>query len=120
MSRNRKPLGGLSVLVAGAEPSAALIKHDLEEAGARVLGPVSDPRAGLAILGSEHPDAALLDTRVGATIYPLAHALAFRGIPFAFAVDGDGEPLPPAFRQSRREPPVRSAGAVRAVVKRRR
>ncbi|MCL4766848.1 MAG: response regulator [Hyphomicrobiaceae bacterium] len=59
----------------------------LEECGASVIGPVGSVRAALAALAdTEAIDAATLDVELGREeVWPVAHALLARGVPFVFA-----------------------------------
>jgi CheY-like chemotaxis protein len=66
-----------------------LIATDLAEAvrtlGYEVVGPVYSVSAALDLLDTAQVDGALLDVNLrGETSYPVAEALAARGIPFAF------------------------------------
>jgi CheY-like chemotaxis protein len=69
-----------------------LLEAMLEDAGCDVVGPAPRVSAGVALVTSgEAMDAAILDVNVaGEQVFPVAEALAARGVPFAFA-SGYGE-----------------------------
>lgn len=85
-----------TVLERGDRAPAVLIVEDdeqlgwaigscVEEAGYTVAGFAQTVDAALAALGRETIDAALLDINLqGELVYPVAHALAARGVPFVF------------------------------------
>jgi DNA-binding response OmpR family regulator len=63
----------------------------LENEGARIVGPAASVEKALALLGSETPDAAILDVNLnGETTLAVADALRVRGVPF-IVVTGYGE-----------------------------
>ncbi|HZF76409.1 MAG TPA: PAS domain-containing protein, partial [Acetobacteraceae bacterium] len=81
------PLRGRRVLLAEDEPLQALeLRAMLEGLGCTVLGPASTLEETQAILASERgPDAAVLGVNLdGRPSFPVADALAIRGIPVAF------------------------------------
>jgi DNA-binding response OmpR family regulator len=62
-----------------------LIEDMLSEHGAVVLGPAKRLDAALALAGSEAIDLGVLDLNLaGEAVYPVAEALAQRGVPFLF------------------------------------
>lgn len=77
-----------------------LIEDGLSEEGCDVVGPVSQLEEALKAASSEAIDAALLDVNLGGKpVYPVADALAKRGVPFAF-LTGYGEGgIDEAYRQ---------------------
>lgn len=77
------------------------LQHEVEDAGAEVLGLVPSVTAALALLAREAaPDAAILDMNFkGELVFPVAEALRERGIPFMFATGSDRSSLPPAYAQ---------------------
>lgn len=81
------PLQGARVLVVEDEIMvAAMIEDALLEFGCKVLGPAVRVDDALAILASESIDAAVLDVNIaGEMVFPVADALAARGVPFVFA-----------------------------------
>jgi two-component SAPR family response regulator len=57
----------------------------LSDAGARIVGPLPTADEALRVLAHEHVDAAVLDIALGRhTVYPVAHELRRRAIPFLF------------------------------------
>lgn len=75
----------------------------LENAGATVLGPVSDVEHALEVLANEsfNLDAAVLDINLqGQMVYPAASLLAKRGTPFIFVTGYDCSDMPIEFAQA--------------------
>ena len=98
-------LHGRRILVVEDESLILLTIQDiLEELGCVIAGTAMRAEAAVAIVASRPVDAALLDVNLGdgRTSYPVADALAARGIPFAF-VTGYG---PAGVRQDYRDRPV--------------
>ena len=81
-----KPLAELKVLVIEDEMLGRMLLEDLlQELGCTVIGPVASIAAGVELAGGADVDVALLDINIdGVRVYPVADALAQRGIPFAF------------------------------------
>ncbi|HEX4892713.1 MAG TPA: response regulator [Hyphomicrobiaceae bacterium] len=79
-------LGDREILVVEDEPLIAFeIALTLEEAGARVIGPVGSLRKALETIDRTSPHAAVLDVRLGREdVGPAAALLARRDIPFLF------------------------------------
>src|SRR3712207_6367004 len=75
----------------------------LQKLGAEVVGPVPTKDKALALLASEERiDAAILDINLkGQAVYPVADALAERGVPFVFATGYDQAAVPPPTRRFR-------------------
>lgn len=70
---------------------AMIIEDTLSDLGCVVVGPMHNLEQGLAAAASERIDGAFLDVNLrGQLVYPVAEALAARGVPFAF-VTGYGE-----------------------------
>jgi light-regulated signal transduction histidine kinase (bacteriophytochrome)/CheY-like chemotaxis protein len=68
---------------------SALVAMELDSAlaaaGATVIGPAARLEEAMALLAASSPDAALLDIDLdGVAVFPLADALAARGVPFLF------------------------------------
>jgi CheY-like chemotaxis protein len=80
-------LKGLRVLVVEDEALVALQLEDmLSDFGCAIIGPASRVAQALALLDGELVDAAVLDLNVaGELVYPVADALADRGLPYIFA-----------------------------------
>jgi CheY-like chemotaxis protein len=71
----------------------------VEEAGYAVAGFAQSVDAALAELGRQPIDAALLDINLqGELVYPVAQALAQRGVPFVFVTAGPRSAIPEAYR----------------------
>lgn len=65
---------------------AALLEDRLEMLGCDVVGPAVSIAEALELLATEPLDAAVLDVNInGEKVFPVADALAERGIPFLFA-----------------------------------
>jgi len=91
-----KMLTGCSVLVVEDEFFLAEYARDmLEDAGARVLGPVGNASEALQLLDQECPDCALVDVNLGqGPCFDLAYALQSQGVPFLFTTGYDAGILP--------------------------
>jgi len=89
---------GLRVLLVEDEIMIALLVEEiLVEFGHTVVGPASRIDRALELVASEAIDVAILDVNIdGKEVYPVAEALAARGIHFMF-VSGYGT-LPERFR----------------------
>ena len=83
---------GKRVLVVEDEVLVALLVEDmLADAGCTVIGPFGRVREALDALATETVDLALLDVNIaGEKVFPVAHALADRNVPFLF-VTGYGQ-----------------------------
>jgi CheY-like chemotaxis protein len=80
-------LQGVRVLVVEDEAAISLLLEDmLLDFGCEVIGPAARLSAALDVVGRESIDLAILDVNVaGEPIYPVAEALAQRGVPFVFS-----------------------------------
>ncbi|SAL88743.1 two-component response regulator [Caballeronia arvi] len=89
MNEQAKILDGRRIMVVEDDYLVALgLSTVLEEAGAKVVGPVASAQEAVALLeeGRELVDAAVLDVDLnGEKSYPVADALASRDIRFVFA-----------------------------------
>lgn len=93
MPSEAKPLKGLRLLVVEDEALVAMLIEDaLRDLGCVVVGPVGNVAQALALLERDTVEGALLDVNLGGAerSYPVADALAARGLPFIF-VTGYGE-----------------------------
>lgn len=94
-------LHGLRVLV--VEDTfliADLIVETLREQGCSVVGPAARLQQGLALVEGQPLDGALLDVNLaGELCYPIADALAHRGVPFVFLSGYGDAGIPPEYRQ---------------------
>jgi len=68
-----------------------LVENWLTELGCEVVGPARSVQDGLALVGSDDLDGAILDINLGQqNSYLVADALRQRGVPFAFATGDSG------------------------------
>ncbi len=95
-------LAGKRVLVVEDEMLLALdLEEGLRRAGSDVVGPAGSLRQALELAETEMVDAAILDVNLGGeAVFPLAHLLGQRGIPYLFATaySGMDEIYPPDVR----------------------
>src|SRR5450631_1710377 len=84
-------LSGKRVLVVEDEVMVAWMLEDmLAGLGCAVVGPAARINQALAMIGAEVIDAAVLDINLnGEKSYPVADALAARGVPFVFSTGYD-------------------------------
>jgi PAS domain S-box-containing protein len=77
---------GNRILIAEDEALVAMMMRDvLADLGFCVIGPLGTAGEALDAARRDHVDAAILDVNLGGElIYPVADALAARGVPFAF------------------------------------
>jgi len=85
------PFSGRSVLVVEDEVLVAWLLEDmLAEIGCAVIGPAGSVKQALAMIDAEAIDVAVLDVNLnGEMSYPIADALAARGVPFVFVTGYD-------------------------------
>jgi CheY-like chemotaxis protein len=107
----RNGLAGKRLLVVEDEYLiAADLAATLEEAGAEVVGPAGTVTDALELIQSlgERLDAAILDVNLqGERVYPVADALAARGVPYVLATGYDAASIAPAYADAPRcEKPV--------------
>jgi CheY-like chemotaxis protein len=78
------------------------IASSLEQAGAEVVGPAATVDEALRLVGDpSRIDAALLDINLrGVMAFPVADALADRGVPFVFSTGYDRSILPPRYAKA--------------------
>lgn len=93
----RPELAGKRVLVVEDELLVAMLVEDMRaDAGCIVVGPFARVPAALAAARVEAVDVALLDVNVaGEMVFPVAHMLEGRGIPFLFVTGYGQAALPP-------------------------
>jgi CheY-like chemotaxis protein len=93
----------------------------LEELGVQVVGPAGSVEQALALLGQEEDrlDGAVLDINLhGERVYPVADALAARGLPYIFATGYDATAIPEPYSQVPRcEKPVDKAQLARLLAR---
>ncbi len=89
----------------------------LEAAGAQVVGPASNVNAALEALAHTELDGAILDINLrGELAYPVADALAARGIPFVFTTGYGPRTMPARFADVKRcEKPTTPEAISRAL-----
>lgn len=90
----------LRILVVEDESLVAMFLEDvLEDLGHQMLGPYYRVDAALVAAQSEDFDVAILDVNVnGQAIFPVADAIATRGIPFIFSTGYGQKSLPEKYR----------------------
>jgi CheY-like chemotaxis protein len=88
------------VLLVEDEMMVSMMLEDmLVELGCTVLGPVSDLKGALALAREAELDVAVLDVNLdGDATYPVADALAARGVPYVFATGYGSDGLVEAYR----------------------
>lgn len=96
------PLGRRVMLVEDNLLIAMDAEDQLRRLGATEVDVASSVQTALQIIARTPPDIALLDMNLGReTSFPIADALAARGIPFVFATGyGEASAFPERFRQS--------------------
>jgi CheY-like chemotaxis protein len=91
---------GRKVLLVEDEMLVAWLVGDmLAELGCAVVGPASSVNQALAMIDAEAIDAVVLDVNLnGQMSYPVADALAARGVPFVFSTGYDRDTLLEGYR----------------------
>jgi len=94
----RATLSGLRVLVVEDEMLVSLLIEDvLVEEGCTIVGPFNRVDAALIAARTEKIDLAVLDVNLaGVKVFPVADALAERGVPFLFLSDYGEHAAPPS------------------------
>jgi CheY-like chemotaxis protein len=94
------PLSGKRVLVVEDEIMVSWLLEDmLANLGCVVIGPAVRVDQALAIIESEPLDAAVVDLNLnGQFSYPVADALAARGVPFVFSTGYNKDSLPNSYQ----------------------
>ena len=89
------PFSGRRVLMVEDEMIVAWLLEDmLTDLGCAVIGPAGNVNQARAIIKAEAIDAAVLDVNLnGQLSYPVADALAERGVPFVFSTGYDKDRL---------------------------
>jgi CheY-like chemotaxis protein len=93
-------LDGLKVLVVEDEAAISMLLEDmLLDFGCEVVGPAARLSSALEMARRESFDLAILDVNVaGEPIYPVAEALAERGLPFVFSTGYGGTGIKDPYR----------------------
>lgn len=94
------------------------LQTELEDAGAIVIGPVSDLANAVSLIQTgERIDGAILDANLGGeNVFPAADLLVERGVPIVFTTGYDAESMPSRFRQMARcEKPVSLRKVIEAI-----
>lgn len=91
---------GRRVLVVEDEMIVSWLLEDmLADLGCVVVGPAARVNQALAMLDAEDIDAAVLDVNLdGQKSFPVADALAARGVPFAFLTGYQKDSMPNEYR----------------------
>ncbi|MDF2901773.1 MAG: hypothetical protein K0Q62_1832 [Phenylobacterium sp.] len=113
-------LDGKNVLVVEDQYLVAeSMKRSVRDLGGKVLGPVSNVAAALAMIETEIPDLALLDVNLGGEpIFPAVLELNRRGIPYIFATGYELSVLSPEHHKAPHlEKPVTTRDLAEAVRK---
>jgi DNA-binding NtrC family response regulator len=94
------PFSGCRVLLVEDEMLVAWLFEDmLADLGCAVIGPASSVNQALAMIDAEAIDAAVLDVNLnGQMSYPIADALAARGVPFVLSTGYDKDTLPDGYQ----------------------
>ncbi|MBB4098071.1 response regulator [Sphingomonas kyeonggiensis] len=93
--------GPQKILIVEDEPLIAMMLEDFLDALDRLVAGTADSVASaLELVEAGGIDAAIMDVnlRGGETSWPIADALAARGIPFVLATGGAGDSIPEAYR----------------------
>jgi len=76
-----------------------LLEDMLADLGCTIVGPASSVKQALAMIDAEAIDAVVLDVNLnGQLSYPVADALAMRGVPFLFSTGYDKDTLRDGYR----------------------
>jgi len=93
-------LAGRRILIVEDEAMVAMLIEDIvEEIGCTIVGPAARVAQALAVLEAGGVDAAVLDVNLnGEMSYPIADALAARGLPYVFVTGYGHAGLKPEYR----------------------
>lgn len=113
-------LHGLRILVVEDTLLVAdVIEEALHDLGCDVIGPASRLQRGLVLAGEAALDGALLDVNLaGERCFPIADALADRGVPFAFLTGYGDAGIPPEYQGAPRLAKPFDLGALAGLVAR--
>jgi DNA-binding response OmpR family regulator len=93
--------GPQNILIVEDEPLIAMMLEDfLDALDRRAAGTADNVASALALVEAGGIDAAILDVnlRAGEQSWPIAEALAARGVPFVLATGGAGDMIAEPFR----------------------
>lgn len=98
--RSHARLAGLRILVVEDEALLTMTMEDmLADLKCELIGPVGRVSVAVELAAAEPLDGALLDVNVaGAEVFPVAHQLRDRGIPFIFVSGYGPDALPTEWR----------------------
>ena len=113
-------LGGMRVLVVEDEGLIAMdLAATLRRAGCTVVGPARRVAHALRHVADDAPDVAILDVNLaGEPVFPVADALAERGVPFTFLSGYGRNMLPERLRDRPLLGKPYSAGPLLATIER--
>jgi CheY-like chemotaxis protein len=96
----KSPFSGCRVLLVEDEMLVVWLLEDMiADLGCAVVGPASNVNQALAMIDAEAIDVAVLDVNLnGQMSYPVADALAARGVPFVFSTGYDKGTLLDGYR----------------------
>jgi DNA-binding response OmpR family regulator len=101
-ARSKAPLQGHRILIVENDYLLAkALGRQIEDAGAKVVGPAWSRDAGLLLADGESFDGAVLDAELGGeSAEPIATMLATRGIPFVVVTGLERQNLPTVLREA--------------------
>lgn len=80
---------------------ADALADGLTALGVQVVGPVGGLEEALALAAASQLDGAILDVNLGGEmVFPLADALAAKGVPYVFATGYGRESIPEPYREA--------------------
>lgn len=118
MARTMRSIRGARILVVEDEALIALVLGDvLDMVGATVVGVGGSVDEALELVATTDFDVAILDVNLGSeAVFPVADAIAARGIAMIFATGSGREALPERFRAATLIDKPYATGAVEAAL----